>query len=300
MSFLPRRSSPPFFILSLLLLLVAVAHTSLAAEKMEGLKTSLLSLPPDFFFPPETLVRENSPTHPALAGPVKDNSFFPGKDIYDASEFIKSFGIKPAKGALALYSKDAGVLFVKDSIANLKLINDLCQAGCNLEPTTLKNEIFLIELAPHALPPNSPTPTFAQLKKAAGKSWKQIAVLTLASKSGTRVRGTSTANIPPESSALATDGRTPAIGANDPGISCEIETVIGPDGSAVDSTLVFQYRNPQSNPPQFISYEGNSASRQGRLQLVQYVAGDGTGPAYAIVLKVTIVTAFRDTKVPKE
>lgn len=264
--------------LPLLLLFILGALPATAAEEPK-MVTAAYPIPPGFFFEssegskPE---RELKPIKGVV--PIDDES----RGIYDATGYFSAEGITFPKGSEATYFTQRSTLVVRNTPENLSLFDALLNGGCDLPPLSLRNEVSVVTME---LPNghSDKIPTLSDLKKMAGNSWREVARISLLSKSGARVSGATLngkdsgkeANLPPD-----------AMGS-----ACEIETVVGPDGYTMDSNLAFQFRGMvgADQSPLNIRYSGTASLWDSHTQILQITSATEKTPAYALLLRVTTV-----------
>ena len=203
--------------------------------------------------------------------------------MYDGRAFFKSHGISSPEGALALFIENDGLLFVKNTAANIDLIETLGFAVPVTVPMLLRNEIVVVRFNSSARNPDRPVPTLVELRNAAGDSWTQLCAMEIRTRSGETVKARNSTGIIPQENGETGPVKAPEMQPNDIGASCAIESILGPDGSTIDCTLSFRFQSPKEKgaAPLAITYNGSSTLWDGQPQILQYLDGSGDGTAYA-------------------
>lgn len=260
------------------LLVLLCLSPALAGEKTKMVTIAYPTPPGLFFNSPEgsTPERELKPIEGVV--PIDEESH----GIYDVKGHFSAEGITFPEGSEATYYTQRSMLVVRNTPDNISLFDTLFDEGCHLAPLSLRNEVTVVTME---LPEGHSVkmPTLSDLKKMAGNSWREVARISLLSKSGARVSGATLngkdsgkdSNLPPD-----------AMGS-----ACEIETVVGPDGYTMDSNLAFQFRGMvgANQSPLNIRYSGTASLWDSHTQILQITSATEKTPAYALLLRVTSV-----------
>lgn len=233
-----------------------------------------------------------------LHGGVKpaDPSLFANLgEVLDAKPYFESQGIEFPKGAEAYGFENGTLLYVRNTAANMEAIEALL-GGCGFgDPLVLRHEISVVRFSVPDAFPLTPLPTYAALREAAGSSWQKVCSLEILSKTG---QFASAATLSNEGEATVDKGgarpRAPAIKLGQSGASCEIESILGPDGYMIDSSISFRYQGEAEKKPLKILYEGSSTFYDGHPQVLQCFEDAQSGETYAVVMRV--MSAFLDTR----
>ncbi len=202
---------------------------------------------------------------------------------YDARPLLKSEGVTWPVGASAIYFADSRTLVVKNTAKNMEVYQALFEAGCQLEPLVLRNELVLVSFKGSDQDSTNEIPSYEVLRKEAGASWHELARLEILSRSG--MRGTGGLKL---GGGARKDGEPGEGGATD--CEAEIEVVVGPDGSALDARVSFRFQGTidGSSVPLDISFNGDTALWTGKPQILQIYRSTPTAATYALVFRSTV------------
>ncbi len=268
--------------------MLALVLTGISAATAEDgdMHYSTLHVPPNAFLsvPDKSQAKRKVVPRPGVVSLGGQES----EGIYGVVEWLKRSGITFPQGSEATYVADRSLLISRNSKDNLEKIDVLLNSGAPRDqPASIRSEIVVATFhAPGELLDN-PSLALSELKKIAGDSWREIAKLEILSKSGMNA------------SASAINGETTQSGeaktAKFPdgawGSSCEIETILNPDGYSMDVDVWFRYRGrpDQNQPPLDLEYKGATTAWDGFPQFLQMIKGDKDTPASAVILRNTQV-----------
>ena len=256
----------------------------------EEMKMAIYHLPPSFFFQP------TKPSEPDTRIPVEGvkrlgNSPFHGEaEVYDVGKYFEAQNIPFPEPAEALFLAKRGILFLRNTVENFKLIDSLypgCSAGM---PSLLRNEFSVVQFKLKSPPLADKPLTFPELIKAAGNSWKVIATAEVPVKSGLIGEFVSSTGPVPSARPLGDVLKCREIGPNDAGISCAIEPTVGPDGYTFDATISFRYQSPTDESGKKITlvFDGSTPLFDRQPQILQSTLTDPENAGYAIILRSTL------------
>ncbi len=213
------------------------------------------------------------------------------ESVYDVKKFLEAQAVPFPRGSEAIYVYDGSIVFVRNTQENLDIIDALLGDTCGGMSMNLRNEISIVSLGTPKNRFGRPAPTFAELKKQAGESWREIFSMEVVSRSGltaTATSGTGKA-IASKPDTENSKVKAPELPHDASGSSFAIEPIVGPDGWTIDATLSFRHQGViGENKPLNISYDGGATLWDNYPQILQLVEATESTPAYAVILRITI------------
>lgn len=165
-----------------------------------------------------------------------------GTPQWDASGFVKALGIPSLPGEEAIYDPESSTLIVKTSRENLEFLGSvLAEVSLEQPAWYLGAELSLYTYEPKPGRDLTVWPTPTEIFTSGPNAPRLIDSLSGAVKSGKKARflrrsGTNGREAPPQ------EGDEELLGPNESGMAAEIESVVGPDETVIDTNLTFAWR----------------------------------------------------------